>query len=380
MDDSPETRPPLRFRRAAIYVALLAAAVVASLFLTWQLRWALALTFAAVLVATFFHGGASLIQWASKHTIGRHFGHGSALALFCLLLLAAVAGFGMVAAPALSGQVDQLQEQLPTSVDALRTELSQTRWGQWIVDQGVLGQAERAVGDTGEVVRRGAAWLGSLVTVLTALVFLLFTGLYLAVEPGLYRRGLLWLVPPRDRRRADHAMGQVGRTLTFWLGGQLVSMTIVGLLSGLGLWALGVPLPFVLATITALLTFIPNFGPVASVVPPALLAFGIEGRIWSGPTLAGAVVALYLLIQTLESYLITPMIQKKAVELPPALLIFAQLVMGLLIGLVGVAVAAPLVAALMTASRELLVVGDVNREHPKDRAHPGGEPDESDST
>ena len=216
-------------------------------------------------------------------------------------------------------------------------------------------------------------FLGSAFSVLASLVILVFTGLYVAAEPGLYRRGVLWLLPPRDRKKGDAALKSVGHTLTFWLAGQLVSMTLIGVLNGLGLWALGIPLPFVLGVITALLTFIPNFGPIFATLLPLLLAFSVPGRYFHGGALILAVIALHAGIQTVESYLITPMIQKRAVEMPPALLIFAQLVMGSLIGVVGVAVAAPLVAAITAASKELLIVGDTEKENPKDRAHGSSE-------
>ena len=368
-DESARTRPSLAFRERTDYVLIVAAFALAALFLAWWLRWALALTFAAVLVGVFFHGGATLVQWAVRRTVNRRFGHGASLAIFCALLLLAATGFGFLAAPALSQQVDQLQDKLPRSVEAVRDYAQQTKWGQWLLDEGPLGDAGQLVSDPAAVMRRGMVWVGSAVTVFGSLVFLLFTGLYAAAEPGLYRRGILWLLPPRDRERADAALKSVGRSLTYWLAGQLCSMTIIGVLTGVGLWALGIPLPFVLAVLTAVLTFIPNFGPVASVVPPALLAFGTEGRYWQDGSLALAVMALYFSIQFLESYLVTPLIQKRAVEMPPVLLIFAQLVMGTLAGIIGVAVAAPMIAAITAASKELVIVGDTDKEDPKDRAH-----------
>ena len=150
-------------------------------------------------------------------------------------------------------------------------------------------------------------------------------------------------------------------------------MALVATLSGVGLWILGVPLPLANAAITFVLVFIPNFGPVASGTIPVLLALATGGRFFdAGFANAGAVVALYVGVQTVESYLVTPMIQKRAVELPPALLITTQLVLGVLVGLVGVAVAAPLTAVLMVASRRLLVEGDVEQADPLENADDRG--------
>ena len=369
-DESARTRPSLAYRRRADYVFIVAAFVLAALFLSWWLRWALAITFAGGLVGVFFHGGAKLVQFACK-PLGK-LGHGWALAIFCLLLLAAATGFVFTAAPELSNQVDQLQEKLPAAVGNVRVYVEQTKWGQWLLE-GPLADLDNLAADPSLLLSRGMFFLGSAFTVLASVVILLFTGLYVAAEPDLYRRGVLWLLPPRDRKKADAALKAVGHTLTYWLAGQLVSMTLIGTLNGLGLWALGIPLPFVLGVFTALLTFIPNFGPIFATLLPMLLAFSVPGRHWHGGQLVLAVIVLHTVVQLFESYLITPMIQKRAVEMPPALLIFAQLVMGSLIGIVGVAVAAPLVAAITAASKELVIVGDTEKEDPKDRAHGAGE-------
>lgn len=137
--------------------------------------------------------------------------------------------------------------------------------------------------------------------------------------------------------------------LRWWLVGKLLSMSIVGLLTTAGLWLLGVPLALAFGLIAAALTFVPNIGPVLSVVPPALLALTDEPRV------AAYVVALYVGIQTVESYAITPIIQRRTVSLPPALTITAQVALGFLVGALGVAVATPLTAAVMTIVRVLYV-------------------------
>jgi predicted PurR-regulated permease PerM len=110
----------------------------------------------------------------------------------------------------------------------------------------------------------------------------------------------------------------------------------------------------------AILTFVPNFGPILSVVPPALLALADE------PRRAAYVIVLYLAIQTVESYAITPLIQRRTVSMPPALTIAAQVVLGILTGPIGVAVATPLTAAAMTAIR-IAYVEDALEHH-----EPGG--------
>jgi predicted PurR-regulated permease PerM len=129
----------------------------------------------------------------------------------------------------------------------------------------------------------------------------------------------------------------------------MISAAIVGCLTWLGLWLLGIPIALVLALIAAVLTFIPNIGPLMSLVPAVLIAAS------EGLGTALAVVALYMGVQAVETYLITPVIQQRTVDLPPVVILMAQIVMGILFGMLGVALAMPLAAAIMVLVKELWV-------------------------
>lgn len=137
-------------------------------------------------------------------------------------------------------------------------------------------------------------------------------------------------------------MRAAAATLRNWLSAQLLAMTLVGVLTGLGLWLAGVPLAFALGLIAGLLAFIPNIGPVIAVAPALLLAMP------EGSTTLMIVLAIYLGVQALESYVVTPLIQQEKVSLPPALIIAVQLLFGVLFGILGLALATPIAAALMT--------------------------------
>ena len=202
------------------------------------------------------------------------------------------------------------------------------------------------------------------------LVVILLIGLYLAVDPGIYARGLRVLVAPSLRPRAAEVLDDVGDTLQGWLVAQLLSMSVIGVLTLLGLWLLGIPLAPVLALIAALLTFIPNIGPVLAAVPAILLGLA------DGPMAALWVALLYTAIQTAESYFITPLIQQRAIALPPALILSAQLLMGTLFGILGLALATPLAAAGLTLTRKLYVDGYLEREPslPRAPSHDAGCP------
>jgi predicted PurR-regulated permease PerM len=142
-------------------------------------------------------------------------------------------------------------------------------------------------------------------------------------------------------------MDSCANALAHWLGAQLVSMTIVGVLTWLGLWLIGLPLPFVLGLLAALLTFIPNIGPIIAATPAVLLAST------QGTTTVVLVILTYLVVQTLESYLITPRLQQESVSLPPALLISSQLFFGVVFGLVGLILATPATVLFMTLTNEV---------------------------
>lgn len=162
-------------------------------------------------------------------------------------------------------------------------------------------------------------------------------------------RGLLKLIPLGYRPRAAEVLDESGSTLRAWLLAKLLEMLLIGVLTTLGLWLLGIQLALVLGLIAGLLSFIPNIGPVLAVIPALLLA-SLEG----GRTVL-YVAALYLFIQALESYVFTPWMQQRIVSVPPALTIAVQLLFGLLAGTLGLLLATPLAAVGMVLVRMLYV-------------------------
>jgi predicted PurR-regulated permease PerM len=204
-------------------------------------------------------------------------------------------------------------------------------------------------GFTSGLLGRFGSFLSSLLDLFAALVVILFTGLFLAFDPKLYVRGVIRLVPPRYRIRAGEVLGALGYTLKWWLIGQGVTMTVIAIATWLGLMIIGVPLAFILGIIAGLFNFIPNFGPLFSMIPATLLALTIS------PAKAVAVVVMFLVLQNLEGNLLTPMIQRKSVDLPPALGIIAQILLSILVGAVGLMLAWPLAAVVVLAVKMLYV-------------------------
>ncbi len=330
-------------RRRQVHRGLLAAAgalvPVLLVLLLWKAAPAFLLLFTGCLVAAGLRGVAESVHAHSRLS------YRASLAVVLLLLVGAVVATGVLLAPRVDRQVQELGERLPQAAGQLLERVEGQPWVRW------LESNLRQAGEDG-----GASWLhralGVFSTVFGAaagFLIIVFTGIYLASSPGLYERGLLALVPRRRRPRVAEVLGEVDHTLRWWLLGQLASMTVIGVLTWIGLAALGIPLAFALGLLAALLTFIPNFGPIASAVPPLLLALAQQ------PVKALWVVLLFLGIQAVESYLITPMIQKKAIAMPPAVVLVSQVVLALLFGFLGLLVATPLTAAVVVLVRRLYV-------------------------
>lgn len=334
--------PPGNLRLLGTRTAVVAATVlavggiVAILILAAEV---LLLVFAGLLFGVFLSSLADALARVSGMS------RGVALALTALLLLAGTVGTGWALWPSISEQADQLARDLPAAFRELRGWFEQREWGRWL-----LGRAEPdQMADGGDLVNQATGVLLTTITAMGAAVIILFVGLYVAAQPTLYQRGIRRLVPVAGRHRFDEVLLAVISVLRWWLIGKILSMVLVGVLTTVGLWWLDVPLALTFGLLAAALTFIPNFGPVLSVVPPALLALADD------PTRAAYVVALYLAIQTVESYAVTPLIQRRTVSMPPALTITSQIVLGVLVGGIGVVVATPLTAAAMTVVRMLYV-------------------------
>ena len=186
----------------------------------------------------------------------------------------------------------------------------------------------------------GPAWtaIAMVLGVLGDALVIIFLGLFLATQPAVYRDAVLLLVPPAHRARFREVLDESGETLRHWLLGQSVTMSVIGLFVWLGLTLVGVGAALLLGLQAGLLAFVPTLGPLIAgiAIMLASLAFGLWGVV-------GA-LAVYLAVQTLESYLLTPLIQKRAISVPPAFLFGSQIILGLLFGIYGLALATPLAA------------------------------------
>ncbi|MDP3231902.1 MAG: AI-2E family transporter [Myxococcales bacterium] len=329
---------PATSSRPAVILAV-TAGVAALLWMLGGVLEVVLLGFAGLLVALFLSG---LGAWLAKRL---HLSERVGVAAVCLAGVGLTVLVVVLAVPAVAEQVDGLKKELPKAVQRGTELLEGYAWGRPLVER--ARNLDELAG--GETIRQAGGVLSTTFGAVGALLVLTFVGLFVAFEPGLYREGLVRLIPLRRRARAAAVLDELSLTLRRWLAGKVLAMVAVGGLTWLGLVLLDVPLGLTLALVAALLTFIPNFGPILSAVPAVLLA------LLSSPSKALFVGLLYVGIQALENYLLTPLVQKKTVSLPPAVALLAQVVMGALAGGIGVVVATPLAAAALVVVKRLYV-------------------------
>ncbi|GHB05265.1 AI-2E family transporter [Modicisalibacter luteus] len=335
------------FRQRVWIVAGVATLTISALAAVWFGYRILMLIFAGLLLALFFSLPAA---WLQRHTF---LSQRWALAVVLLVLTGLIVAFSFKFAMSINQEFAQLTQVVPGSLEALKDWLRKWPLGSYFVD--MIGRAPSLESALQDWSSRVSSLFSTTFGVLLNIVVILFIGLFAAFEPSIYRNGLMRLIYPSQRPRIARLLITLKYRMSWWLIGRLSSMTVIGVLCGLGLWALDIPMAFTLGLLAALLSFIPYLGPVMSSVPALLVAFS------QSPTSMLHVAILYLAIQFLESYFITPLIQREAVSIPPALLLAVQVWLGLFAGLIGLLVAEPLIVLSMALVQRLYVEGWVER-------------------
>jgi predicted PurR-regulated permease PerM len=306
----------------------------------WEARVILLVLFAGCLGALVLATLTSLLQ--SWLRIPRMFAFAVVLAALGLAVALGV----WLRGPALAQQFGQLQMDVPDAARRLYSSLGESNWGQWIISNapddrqwsGWLSYAASGI--------KGA--LSMVVTTLACLLLVVMASIYLAAEPEFYLRGMQRILPSSIWPKVEACLSGAVRTLRFWLLSRLISMTAIGLMVFAGLWLLGIPLAGTLGMIAALLTFIPNVGPLASALPATLIAFAIS------PMKGFLAVGLFCLAHFIEGNFVTPVADRRIVKLPPFLTLSLQLLLAPVAGALGVALASPLLAATLGVVRVLI--------------------------
>jgi predicted PurR-regulated permease PerM len=296
--------------------------------LAWQLAEALLLLFAGLIFAAGLRSGTE--------ALGRlvTLPHGLRLAIVVVAVLGGLFGFLAFAGVTLAEQAQLLFSTLEQQVEQLAA---------WTRGLGIdLFHGTDPVSALQGIIEgnfdRVAAFIGSTLGGLGAMLLVVTLGIYVAAEPQLYERGLEWLTPARSRHSLHATLAAMAHVLKRWVIGRLVTMAIEGGLTFVGLLLIGMPLAGVLALVAGLLAFIPNIG--ALIAGTLIVAVGFS----VSPAMGLWAIMLYAFIQLIDGNVLNPLVEKQAVDLAPAVVLAAQLLFGILFGLLGVALADPIIA------------------------------------
>jgi predicted PurR-regulated permease PerM len=329
-----------RFVRQVWIAVGIAAVVLLGAWLARSLLYGLLVIFAGMLLGVFLGQLSRLLQRSTGVAYQVSYG----LVVLALVLIAA--GVIVLMGTQIAEQAGEFMRQFRESAAQLEKRLQAQTW--WTQLQDVRSSAADLL-TSRQAVSTATSAVSSTVSALAATVLVGFLGLYFSAKPERYRNGLLSLVPRSSRDRVGEVMDMQVRTLWYWILGRMAGMLVIGIGSAIGLWLLGVPLPASLGVLAGVLTFIPNVGPLIALVPAVL--FGLQ----QGTDTALYVVLFYFALQTVESYVLTPMIDQYQVAVPPGLTLSAQLLFGLVGGVIGLVLATPLVVVITVLVREFYV-------------------------
>jgi len=219
---------------------------------------------------------------------------------------------------------------------------------------------EQAMSSLGRLTSAVSSVLGGL----TNLVMIVVIGLFIAIEPRIYERGIAWMLPTGMRARFYRTSDRVGKTLRHLMAGRLLGMAVEGVGTWLLLLAGGVPMAALLGLLTGILAFLPNIGAIISGVLIILIGFSVnfETGLWA--------VAVYVIVQVVDGYLIVPYVARKTVDLAPALVLGAQVIFGALFGILGLALADPMIAMIKAALEQKSEDDEAERPPPRREAKP----------
>ena len=321
------------FGRTLVVLAAIALAMV-----IWQLTDLILLLFAGALVGLIFYDFSQVIE----HRLRLPFPLALTLAVILpIFLIAAVfTAFGSV----IGSQFALLYDRIPGAFAYAQQWLQGNAFGQQI-----LARSEGFMPDGSRVVSFVQSLLGGVGTALTGLGVVIVAGVYLAAQPRLYGRGVLSLFPPASRHKTVETTRAIGQALNSWLKGQAIGMAFVGVFTGVALQLIGLPGALAIGLVAGLCEFVPYLGTFVVAIPAIILGFSQspETGIWTLVALA--------VIQQLQGNIVSPLVQSKMAELPPALTIFSLFAAGILLGPMGVILAVPMTVVGLTLLKELII-------------------------
>ena len=336
------------FSARKIFTAILIIGIVLAfiLFISYFIQVVM-IVFSAILLAILIHIPADWIQSRTKLSTRLSFVTSTIL---ITVFFALIMWFVLPRIADQSAQISRRINEISAQIDKY---LQENAWSQDLIDQGAeITSMIPSIGNVGNILERVSGAFSGAIGTLLHLLIIIVLGLYFGFEPKTYTKGLVKLFPEGMRQRAWEVLKTTGNTLKWWLMGRIFAMLILGSLVGIGLAVLGIPMAFGLGVITGLLSFVPIIGSILALIPAALIAFS------QGPLMLFYVFILYAGAQGVETYFLTPFVQRRTVLMPPALALVIQLVMGIVAGPIGIALAYP-IAVVGQVAVKLLYLEDV---------------------
>jgi predicted PurR-regulated permease PerM len=328
-----ELRDPIvrtELKRAFVWIGLTLAVI-----LVWILAQPLLLILGGIVFASMLDGGTRLL--------GRilPIGRGWRLAIVSVLAVAFIVATIWLAGVQLTAQASTFTATVTAQANRILAWAGTHGFtpGEIQIDQ----LSQQLMGGLGRLTSAVSSAIGAV----TSLVMIMVIGVFIAVEPRLYERGIGWMLPLRSRDSFYRTSSRMGFTLRRLMAGRLVGMAVEGVGTWILLWAGGVPMAALLGLLTGILAFLPNIGAIISGVLIVLVGFsgGVDQGLWA--------IAVYVIVQIVDGYLIVPYVARKTVDLAPATVLGAQLLFGALFGILGLALADPIVAMVKAALQQM---------------------------
>lgn len=291
----------------------------------------LMLIVAGLVFAAMLDGGARLL--------GRilPIGRGWRVGIVLLLAIAFIAAVFYMTGVEIAAQWSELQATLQAQATRLIAWLSKA--GVMPAQADLMDFGKQMLGSVGRL----TGYLGTAFGIVSSAILIVMIGLFVALEPRLYQRGLAWLVPTRQRRDAEITINRMAETLRRLMAGRLAGMVFEGILTWIALSLGGVPMALLLGILTGLLAFIPNIGAFVSGVLMVAVGFsaGVDTGLWA--------IGTYFVVQTFDGYVLLPYVARKTVDMPPAISLAAQILLGSMLGFMGLLLADSITAMIKVA-------------------------------
>lgn len=321
--DSRSATTAYELHRAAVWLGL-----TVSIALLWMLVQPLLLIMGGLVLASMLDGATRLL--------GRilPIARGWRLMIACFLVVAFFTWTFYFAGSQITGQAEALRTVIETQINRLF---------DWAHQMGLIPKSGGGQAIAKEIMGsfdRLTSWVGSALGAVSSLAMIIVLGVFIAAEPRLYERGIAWLLPLEKRAGFYRTTERMGYTLRRLMAGRLLGMAVEGVGVGVALSIVGVPMAVLLGILTGILAFLPNIGSIVSGVLIILVGFsaGFQTGIWA--------IIIYVTVQMIDGYLIVPAVARRSVDMPPALILGAQLLLGTLLGIMGLALADPIVAMI----------------------------------